>query len=73
MEVLAQAGDRNVAEMIRQIRACQYGRETREATPVGWEPGKKVQKPGEELVGKVCQFSACSLWAERLILAGKSI
>ncbi len=56
MEVLAPAVGRNVAEMIRQIRACQVVRETGEATPAGWEPGKKTLKPGEELVGKVCQI-----------------
>ena len=42
MEVLAPAVGRNVAEMIRQIRACQYVRETGEATPAGWEPGQKI-------------------------------
>ena len=56
MEVLAPAVGRNVAEMIRQIRACQYVRATGEATPAGWEPGKKTLKPGEELVGKVCEI-----------------
>jgi alkyl hydroperoxide reductase subunit AhpC len=58
MEVLAPAVGRNVAEMIRQIRACQYVRDTGEVTPAGWEPGKKALKPGEELVGKVCQIWA---------------
>jgi alkyl hydroperoxide reductase subunit AhpC len=56
MEVLAPAVGRNVAEMIRQIRACQFVRETGEATPAGWEPGKKALKPGKELVGKVCEI-----------------
>lgn len=56
MEVLAPAVGRNVAEMIRQIRACQHVRETGDATPAGWEPGKKTLKPGEELVGKVCEM-----------------
>jgi alkyl hydroperoxide reductase subunit AhpC len=59
MEVLAPAVGRNVAEMIRQIRACQYVRERpKEATPAGWEPGKKSLTPGEELVGKVCDMWA---------------
>ena len=59
MEVLAPAVGRNVAEMIRQIRACQYVRaRPKEATPAGWEPGKKSLKPGEELVGKVCDMWA---------------
>ncbi len=59
LEVLAPAVGRNVAEMIRQIRACQYVRENvGEATPAGWEPGKKTLKPGQDLVGKVCQIWA---------------
>jgi len=59
MEVLAPAVGRNVAEMIRQIRACQYVRERpKEATFAGWEPGKKALKPGEELAGKVCDMWA---------------
>jgi peroxiredoxin (alkyl hydroperoxide reductase subunit C) len=56
MEVLAPAVGRNVAEMIRQLRACRFVRETGESTPAGWEPGKKSLKPGEELVGKVCEI-----------------
>jgi alkyl hydroperoxide reductase subunit AhpC len=57
MEVLAPAVGRNVAEMIRQIRACQYVRENKgEATPAGWEPGKKTLKPATELAGKVCEI-----------------
>lgn len=58
MEVLAPAVGRNVAEMIRQLRACQHVKETGEATPAGWQPGKKTLKPGKELVGKVCQIWA---------------
>jgi len=61
MEVLGPAVGRNVAEMIRQIRACQHVRQTGEATPAGWEPGKKTLKPGEELVGKVC-----NIWAPEM-------
>jgi peroxiredoxin (alkyl hydroperoxide reductase subunit C) len=59
MEVLAPAVGRNVAEMVRQIRACQYVRgNPGEATPAGWEPGKKTLKPGADLVGKVCEIWA---------------
>ena len=54
MEVLAPAVGRNIAEMIRQIKACRHVRDTEEATPAGWEPGKKALQPGAELVGKVC-------------------
>jgi len=58
-EVLAPAVGRSVAEMIRQIRACQYVQTHEgEATPAGWEPGKLTLKPGEDLVGKVCQIWA---------------
>jgi alkyl hydroperoxide reductase subunit AhpC len=56
MEVLAPAVGRNVAEMIRQIKACRFVRDTGEVTPAGWEPGKKSLKPGGELVGKVCDI-----------------
>jgi alkyl hydroperoxide reductase subunit AhpC len=57
MEVLAPAVGRNVAEMIRQVRACKYVRDNKgEATPAGWEPGKKSLKPGGGLVGKVCDI-----------------
>ena len=31
-------------------------RQTGEATPAGWEPGKKSLKPAAELVGKVCDI-----------------
>ena len=58
-EVLAPAVGRSVAEMIRQIRACHYVQTHEgEATPAGWEPGKLTLKPGEDLVGKVCEIWA---------------
>lgn len=54
---LTQAGvGRSVNELLRQIKACQYVRGTGEATPSNWEPGKATLKPGEDLVGKVCDF-----------------
>ena len=56
MEILAPAIGRNVAEMIRQVKACQHVRDTGEATPAGWEPGKKALKPDSELSGKVCEI-----------------
>ncbi len=54
-EVLSPPVGRNVSEFLRQIKAFQHVRATEgtEATPTGWEPGKKVLKPGEDLVGKV--------------------
>ena len=54
MEVLAPSVGRSVAELIRQIKACQHARATAEATPSDWEPGKATLKPSPELVGKVC-------------------
>jgi alkyl hydroperoxide reductase subunit AhpC len=54
---LTQAGvGRSVNELLRQIKACQYVRSTGEATPSNWEPGKTTLKPGQDLVGKVCDF-----------------
>lgn len=55
MEVLTPPVGRKVAETLRQIRAYQHVRATggKEVTPSGWEPGKKVLKPGPDLVGHV--------------------
>ena len=52
MEILTPSVGRNVAELIRQVKAFQLVRETGEATPSGWQPGKVTLKPGPELVGK---------------------
>jgi peroxiredoxin (alkyl hydroperoxide reductase subunit C) len=54
-EVLTPAVGRNVSETIRQVQAFQLVRKTKggEATPSGWQPGKKTLKPGINLVGKV--------------------
>jgi len=53
MEVLTPAVGRYLGETIRQLKAFQHVRETGEATPSGWQPGKKTLKPGPELVGRV--------------------
>ena len=53
MEILTPAVGRNVAELIRQVKAFQHVRTTGEATPSGWQPGKKTLKPGVVLVGHV--------------------
>jgi len=53
MEVLTPPVGRNVAELIRQVQAFKHVRETGEATPSGWQPGKPTLKPGPNLVGKV--------------------
>ncbi len=53
MEVLTPPVGRNPAELVRQVKAFQHVRETGEATPSGWTPGKTTLKPGPDLVGKV--------------------
>ena len=54
-EILTPPVGRNVAELIRQLKAYQHVRATggAEVTPSGWEPGKPTLKPGAELAGKV--------------------
>ncbi|SLM28643.1 Selenocysteine-containing peroxiredoxin PrxU (fragment) [Desulfamplus magnetovallimortis] len=54
-EVLTPPVGRNVSETLRQIQAYQLVRESKgtQATPSGWKPGKKVLKPGIDLVGNV--------------------
>jgi len=54
-EVLTPPVGRNVSEAIRQIKAFQLVRESKgtQATPSGWQPGKKVLHPGIGLVGNV--------------------
>ncbi|NMA60537.1 MAG: redoxin domain-containing protein [Firmicutes bacterium] len=54
-EVMTSPVGRNVQEALRQIQAFQLVRETKGAqvTPSGWKPGKKVLKPGVDLVGNV--------------------
>jgi peroxiredoxin (alkyl hydroperoxide reductase subunit C) len=54
-EVLTPPVGRNVDETVRQVKAFQLVREAAgsEATPSGWQPGKKTLKPGPELVGNV--------------------
>jgi alkyl hydroperoxide reductase subunit AhpC len=53
IEILTPPVGRNVSETLRQIKAFQHVRETGEATPSGWRPGKTTLKPGPNLVGKV--------------------
>ena len=53
MEVLTPPVGRNVAELIRQVQAFKYTRETGEVMPSGWSPGKATLKPGPDLVGKI--------------------
>jgi alkyl hydroperoxide reductase subunit AhpC len=53
MEVLTPSVGRNIEETIRQVKAFQHVRETGEATPSGWQPGKPTLTPGPDLVGNV--------------------
>lgn len=57
-EILSPPVGRNISETLRQIQAFQYVRQSKgtEATPSGWKPGKLTLKPGEDLVGKVCEI-----------------
>ena len=56
IEVLNAPVGRNIEELIRQIEAFQYVRNSqgKEAIPAGWQPGGKTLKPGPDLVCKVC-------------------
>lgn len=53
MEVLTPPVGRNVAELIRQVKAFQLVRATGEVTPSGWQPGMSTLTPSPDLVGKV--------------------
>ena len=53
MEVVTPPVGRNIAELIRQVKAFQHVRATGEATPSGWQPGRVTLQPGPALVGKV--------------------
>ena len=56
LEIVASPVGRNIAEILRQLRALQHYQATGEFMPCGWEPGKPtLPKEGEEspLSGKV--------------------
>ena len=53
MEVMTPEVGRNVAELLRQVKAFQHVRATGEVTPSGWTPGKPTLKPSPALAGKV--------------------
>ncbi len=55
-EILTPPVGRNVSELIRQLKAFQHVRETGEATPSGWQPGKPTLKPNIGLAGKVWEI-----------------
>ena len=55
-EVLAAPVGRNVAEILRQLRALQHHQKTGEFLPCGWEPGKPTLNGDDEtpsISGKV--------------------
>ncbi len=52
-EVLTPSVGRNPDELIRQIEAFRYVRDTGDATPSGWHPGEPALHPGPDLVGQV--------------------
>jgi alkyl hydroperoxide reductase subunit AhpC len=66
-EVLTPPVGRNVAETLRQVQAFQLVRQSKgsEATPSGWQPGKKTLKPGINLVGKVWEEWSTDLAFDR--------
>lgn len=53
MEVLTPEVGRNVAELIRQLKAFQHVVKTGEVTPSGWQPGRTTLTPSPELAGNV--------------------
>jgi len=53
MEVMTPEVGRNVAELIRQVKAFQHVVATNEVTPAGWQPGKPTLKPSPDLAGNV--------------------
>ena len=56
MEILAAPVGRNMAEILRQLRALKHHQATGEFMPCGWEPGKPTLPKGEEtspISGKV--------------------
>jgi len=49
MEIVASPVGRNIAEILRQLRALQHYEATGEFMPCGWEPGKPtLSQEGEE-------------------------
>jgi peroxiredoxin (alkyl hydroperoxide reductase subunit C) len=48
MEILAAPIGRNIAEILRQLRALQHHQATGEFMPCGWEPGKPTLTKGAD-------------------------
>jgi alkyl hydroperoxide reductase subunit AhpC len=51
-EVLTPAVGRNVAEVLRQLKAFQHHLKTGELMPSGWQPGKPTLPPESETLGR---------------------
>jgi len=59
MEILTPPVGRNVAEVIRQLKAFQHHQSTGELMPSGWQPGKPTLPPETETLkraGKVWEI-----------------
>ena len=55
-EIVSAPVGRDIAEVLRQVRAFQHHRKTGELMPCGWQPGKPTLPPereAEEIAGKV--------------------
>jgi alkyl hydroperoxide reductase subunit AhpC len=53
IEVLPEATGRNIAEILRQLRALQHHQVTGEFMPCGWEPGKPTLSPENGKAGRL--------------------
>ncbi|AWB09460.1 peroxiredoxin (alkyl hydroperoxide reductase subunit C) [Thermodesulfobium acidiphilum] len=54
--ILVTSVGRSVSEIIRQIQALQFARESNEVCPASWKPGEKALIPGADLVGSVYHY-----------------
>jgi alkyl hydroperoxide reductase subunit AhpC len=52
MEVLTPPVGRNVAEVLRQLRAFKHHQESGELMPSGWQPGKQTLPPETETLAR---------------------
>lgn len=53
IEILTPSVGRSPDELVRQLAAFKHVRESKQATPSGWQPGDTALTPGPELVGNV--------------------
>lgn len=71
MEILTPPVGRNVAEVIRQLKAFQHHQKTGELLPSGWQPGKPTLPPETEtlkMAGKVWEIwkPELAFWNRRI-------